>query len=150
MQQILLNFVFMHTAVQKFQFFVFMSIAKIYAKMNCIHAIIRKKLWLKFHIHAKFRAIKSFILKECAILCKTGFVLIQKWCGISCKTTQLLRKRIDCFVETLVEPWRILYRRLYGGGLEALLGRTLPQKVKWGSEAVQGMLPSLPRVTLYI
>ena len=69
---------------------------------------------------------------------------------ISHKTTQLLRKRIDCFVETLVEPWRILYRKLYGGGLEALLGRTLPQKVKWGSEAVQGMLPSLPRVTLYI
>ena len=44
MQQILLNFVFMHTALQKFQFFVFMGIAKIYAKMNCIHAIIRKKL----------------------------------------------------------------------------------------------------------
>ena len=163
MQQILLNFVFMHTAVQKFQFFVFICIAKIYAIIYAkiyakiyaityakIYAIIRKKFWLKFHNHAKFRAVKSFILKECAILCKTGFVLIQKWCGISCKTTQLLRKRIDCFVETLVEPWRILYRRLYGGGLEALWGRTLPQKVKWGSEAVPGMLPSLPRVTLYI
>ena len=24
--------------------------------------------------------------------CKTGFVLIRKWCGISCKTTQLLRQ----------------------------------------------------------
>ena len=39
MQQILLNFVFMHnTAVQKFQFFVFMGIVQLHAKMTCIHA----------------------------------------------------------------------------------------------------------------
>ena len=44
MQQILLNFVFMHTAVQKFQFFVFICIAKIYAIIYAkIYAIIRKK-----------------------------------------------------------------------------------------------------------
>ena len=68
---------------------------------------IMKKFWLKFRNHAKFRAKKLFISNECAISCKTGFVLIRKWCGIlckkfiSCKTMQLLRKRIDCFVETL-------------------------------------------------
>ena len=44
---------------------------------------------------------KLSISNECAISCKTGLVLIQKLCGILCKTTQLLRKRIDCFVETL-------------------------------------------------
>ena len=55
-QQILLNFVFMHkTAVHKFQFFVFMGIAKsknhslgiypkLHAKMTCIHANILKKI----------------------------------------------------------------------------------------------------------
>ena len=54
-------------------------------------------IWLKFRIHSN----------ECAISCKTGFVLIRKWCGISCKkvisctTTQLLRKRIDFYVETI-------------------------------------------------
>ena len=31
-----INFVFMNTAVQKFQFFEFMGIAKLYAKMTCI------------------------------------------------------------------------------------------------------------------
>ena len=110
MQQILLNFVFMHnTAVQKFQFFVSMGIVQLHAKMTCIHAQYHEKFWLKFRIHAKFRAKKIFISNECAISCKTGFVLIRKWCGISCKkvisckTTKLLRKRIDCFVETLIE-----------------------------------------------
>ena len=29
------------------------------------------------------------------------FHIDTKICGISCKTTQLLRKRIDCFVKTL-------------------------------------------------
>ena len=62
MQQILLlNFVFMHTAEQKFQFFVFMGIAKLHAKMACIHANIMKKFRLKFRIHAKFCAKKLFI-----------------------------------------------------------------------------------------
>ena len=45
MQQILLNFVFMHnTAVQKFQFLVFMGIVQLNAKMTCIHAQYHEKL----------------------------------------------------------------------------------------------------------
>ena len=93
MQQILLNFVFMHnTAVQKFQFFVFMGIVQLHAKMTCIHAQFHEKFWLKFRIRAKFRAKKKlFISNECAILCKTGFVLIRKWCGISCKKSHFVQ-----------------------------------------------------------
>ena len=38
MQQIFLNFAFMHnTALQKFHFFVFMGIGKLHAKMTCIY-----------------------------------------------------------------------------------------------------------------
>ena len=47
MQQILLNFVFMHnTAAQKFQIFVFMGVAQLHAKMTCIYkyGYIEKKL----------------------------------------------------------------------------------------------------------
>ena len=94
-----------------------MGIAKLHAKMTCIHANILKKFWLKFRIHAKFRAKKLFISNECAISCKTGFVLIRKWCGISCKkvisckTTQVLRKSIDCFVGTLL--WRLGYPKMF-------------------------------------
>ena len=33
-------------------------------------------------------------------------------CEISCKTTQLLRKRIDCFVETLHTLWSVRYGKL--------------------------------------
>ena len=38
-----INFVFMHTAVQKFQFFEFMGIAKLHAKMTCNYANIMKQ-----------------------------------------------------------------------------------------------------------
>ena len=49
MQQILLNFLFMlNIAVHKFQFFVFMGIAKLHAKMTCIHANIIKNSDLNF------------------------------------------------------------------------------------------------------
>ena len=45
MQQILLNFVFMHTtAVHNFQVFVFKCISKLHAKMTNIHANIMKKI----------------------------------------------------------------------------------------------------------
>ena len=75
MQQIFLNFVFMHnTAVHKFQFFVFMGIAKLHEKMTCINENIMKK----FCIPAKFCSKKLFISNECAISCKTGFALTRK------------------------------------------------------------------------
>ena len=73
---------------------------------------LHKKFWLKLRIHVKFRAKKLLISNECTILDKTGFVLIRKWCEISCKTTKLLRKRICCFVETLVSaftPFNFFY-----------------------------------------
>ena len=45
MQQILLIFVFMHnSAVQKFQFFVFMGILKLQGKMACIHVQYHEKI----------------------------------------------------------------------------------------------------------
>ena len=73
MQQILLNCVFMcNTAAQKFQFFVFMGIAQLHAKLTCIQAQYHEK------IHAKCRSKKLFISNERAISCKTGFVLIRK------------------------------------------------------------------------
>ena len=34
---------------------------------------------------------KLFILNECAVLCKTGFILIRKWCGISCKKSHFVQ-----------------------------------------------------------
>ena len=55
-----------------------------------------KKFWLKFRIHAKFRAKKSFISNEFAISCKTGFVLIRKWCGISCQKKSFRAKPPNC------------------------------------------------------
>ena len=109
----------MNTAVQKFQFFEFMGIAKLYAKMTCILMRISWKNSDLNFVFMQFVQKKTLsILNECAISCKTGFVLIRKWCGISCKkvisckTTQLLRKRIDCFVETLHTLWSVRYGKL--------------------------------------
>ena len=110
MQQILLNFVFMHnTAVQKFQFFVFMGIVQLHAKMTCIHAQYHEKFWLKFRIHAKFRAKKYLFRMNAQFRAKLVSYWYENDAGfrakkvISCKTTKLLRKRIDCFVETLLQ-----------------------------------------------
>ena len=79
-----------------------------------------QNLWLNIHAlnHAKnmtqilYSCVisckrKWFISNECAISCKTYFVLIRKWYkishkkNISCKNAKLLRKRICSFVETL-------------------------------------------------
>ena len=73
-----------------------------------------QKLGLLLCIHPQFRAKFYFISNECAISCKLGFVLIRKWCEISCKkiisckNAKLLRKIIYCFVETLVFDRRYL------------------------------------------
>ena len=82
---------------------------KLDAKMTCIHANIMKKFWLKFRIHAKFRAKKIYLFRMNA---QFPSKLVSYWYEndakfrakkvISCKITQLLCKRIDCFVETLV------------------------------------------------
>ena len=106
--QTVLNFVFMHnTNCTKISIsiFIFMGSAKLLAKMICISW---KNSDLNFVFMQNFVQNNLFITNECAISCKTGLVLIRKLCGnsckkvISCKIMQLLRKRIDCFVETLV------------------------------------------------
>ena len=68
---------------------------------------IMKKFWLKFRNHAKFRSKKLFISKECAIFCKTGFVLIRKWCGISCKNSHFVQNHetASCARESTVS-WK--------------------------------------------
>ena len=73
MQQILLNLILQrNTAIQGFQFFLFMGIAKLQAKMTCI---IIRNIMKKFGL--KFRSAKIIIYSnECAILCKTPFVLM--------------------------------------------------------------------------
>ena len=56
MQHILLNLVFIrNTAAQKFQFFAF--------KWPVFMRNILKKIWLKFRIHAKFRAKKKYLFR---------------------------------------------------------------------------------------
>ena len=68
-----------------------------------------KKLWFLFY-SPQFHATKKtrFNQIESTISCKHGFELIRKWCEISCKKiisckiAELFRKRIYCFVETLV------------------------------------------------
>ena len=60
MQQILLNFLFLlNIAIHKFQFFVFMGIAKLHAKMTCIHANIRRK-----KIDVNFVLMRNFVQKN--------------------------------------------------------------------------------------
>ena len=97
MQQILLNFVFLHAQTKL-----------LYKNFNFSYSWALQKWPVFMRNIMKFRAKKIFISNECAILCKTGFVLIRKWCRITCKTTKLLRKEFDCFVETLgsnLFPW---------------------------------------------
>ena len=68
----------LNTAAQRFQFFVFMGITQLHEKLTCSHAQYNeKKIWLKLRIHAKFCAKTLDIANYCAILFKTGFVLIQ-------------------------------------------------------------------------
>ena len=52
---------------------------------------IMKNSDLNFVFMRNFVQKKIFISNECAISCKTGFVLIRKWCGISCKKSHFVQ-----------------------------------------------------------
>ena len=86
-----------------------MGIAKLHAKMTCIHANIIKNSDLNFvfmrnFVHKKiylFRMNAQFRAKLVSYWYKNDAEFRAKKV-ISHKTTQLLRKRIDCFVETLL------------------------------------------------
>ena len=59
-------------------------------------------LLLQFYILVQFRAKKCFILNECAISCKSGFVLIQNWCEISYKKSHFVQKHETVAQENLL------------------------------------------------
>ena len=64
-----------------------------------------KKFWLKFRTYAKFREKNIYFDWMHNFVKKNWFrndTKIMRNFVISCKTTKLLRKRIDCFVETLI------------------------------------------------
>ena len=107
MHQILHNFVFMHnTAIQKLYFFVFMGISKFHSKITSIHAQSPEKFWLISYsckIGAKnylFQIDEQFRAKRVSYWYENDAEFRAKKV-ISWKTTQLLHKRIECFVETL-------------------------------------------------
>jgi len=82
-----------NTAVQKFNFLNSWALQNYMQKWPVFMCNLIKKTDLNFVFMQNFMKKNLFILNECGISYKKV---------ISCKTMQLLRKRIDCFVETLI------------------------------------------------
>ena len=91
---------------------------------------IMHKLWLLLCFHPQVRENKKYLFRMNA---QFRANLVSYWCEndakfraknvISCKNAKLLRKRIYCFVETLLLPWSYKF-------LQPLTGTITMQDIK--------------------